>query len=157
MGDAGPYVTSILHAHATGDSDAVAKYAGKLLDLTQLVLSEVGERNEDEVLYGNAGYLYALLLVRKRVPGAGIPDEVLGQVTDAIMRHGTKLAASEPSLASPLLYSFGKRYYMGAAHGLTGVVYMLLCCVELLDSGGNLDLLKLCVDYILACRLTSGT
>ena len=153
MGDGGPWTISILHAKECGDRAGIAKYTEELINLKQFVLSQ--KKNEDEVLYGNAGYLYCLLLVRKHVPEAGVSDEQVKQVCDVIVAHGHKQALSE-GLTTPLLYNFAHTQYVGAAHGLTGIVYLLLCSAESRNSTENMDTIRACIDYIQGIKLASG-
>ena len=80
MGDGGPWTVSILHAKECGDKEGIAKYTEELVNLKQLVLSE-SRKSQDEILYGNAGYLYCLLLIRKLVPEAGIEDQLIKEVS----------------------------------------------------------------------------
>lgn len=154
MGDGGPWTLSILHSDATGDKEGVRKYTKELVALHHKVVCPK-KSSEDEVLYGNAGYLYCLLLIRKEVPGADVSDEVIKKVSDLLVAHGTKLAQSigpDP----PLMYSFVNTKYLGAAHGLAGVVYLLLCSAELRCNSETMDSLKACVNYLQRVKLPSG-
>ena len=154
MGDGGPWTLSILHSAAIGDKDGVIKYTKELVDIHHRVVC-MKKKSEDEVLYGNAGYLYCLLLIRKEVPEAEISDEVIKKVSDVLVVHGTKLAQSigpDP----PLMYSFANTKYVGAAHGLAGIVYLLLCSAELRCNSETMDSLRACVDYLQRIKLPSG-
>jgi hypothetical protein len=91
--------------------------------------------NEDgcEVLYGRAGLLYALLLLRKHLPnktdGADelhtiVSDEVVEKLVDDIVRRGGYGARSyrealpSGAMAPALMWSWHGKRYLGGAHGL---------------------------------------
>ncbi|KAI6660364.1 LanC-like protein 2 [Oopsacas minuta] len=154
MGDGGPWTLSILHAQATGDKDSIAKYTAELVHLHHHVVCSK-KNNEDELLYGSAGYLYCLLLVRKLVPEANINDELVKKVSDVLVEHGIKLAQSLGPIP-PLMYSFAAKQYIGAAHGLAGVVYILLCSAELMGSNENMDNIISCLEYLQGVKYASG-
>lgn len=84
---------------------------------------------EDEVLYGNAGYLYCLLLLRKNM---GLRyhediDHALAVTIEALMISGVS------DKKDFLEYYFPKKRktpYMGAAHGLIGIIYMMIKALQ---------------------------
>ena len=86
MGDGGPWTLSILHSAAVGDKEGVTKYTKELVEIHHRVVC-MKKNSEDELLYGNAGYLYCLLLVRKEVPEADVSDEVIKKVSDLLVSH----------------------------------------------------------------------
>lgn len=54
-----------------------------------------------------------------------IPEAVTRQVAEKMILNGRKLAASLKS-SPPLMYHFHNRHYLGSAHGLMGILQMLL-------------------------------
>jgi hypothetical protein len=66
MGPPGIYTLgALIHSYTdTLDSSNVDKYVGKVLGFANLFEAENHKYLEDEVLYGSAGYLYCLLLLR---------------------------------------------------------------------------------------------
>ena len=98
----------------------------------------------DEYLYGRAGYLYTLLFLRREINPQIIEDQLVTEVrnishssqTDqhpvryrkvfqTMIQSGERYARQRGS-SSPLLYQWYDTEYLGAAHGLTGIVYLLL-------------------------------
>lgn len=80
----------------------------------------------DEILYGKAGYLYALLFVNKNVKGKeAIPANHIEKVINGILKSGKQFSVKEKS-DSPLLWQWHDKVYFGAAHGMAGILYMLL-------------------------------
>ncbi|KAF5366296.1 hypothetical protein D9758_005798 [Tetrapyrgos nigripes] len=103
-----------------------------------------------EVLYGRAGFLYALLRLRASVyrcvprPHEGtdeksrklwnlISDENLRMAIHSIVergRVGAKFFSSETgaSASPPLMWSWHHKRYLGGAHGVAGILHVLLMC-----------------------------
>ncbi|KAL7284402.1 hypothetical protein ACG7TL_001692 [Trametes sanguinea] len=119
-------------------------------------LATMEEPDEDgcEVLYGRAGLLYALLLLRSDLlltlnylSHAGKPkdrvvreveslcsDENVKALVDDIMQRGElggkryaeELEASEREKAPPLMWKWHGSRYLGAAHGVVGILHQVL-------------------------------
>lgn len=79
----------------------------------------------DELLYGRAGYLYALLFINKNISPAPIDDELIKRIIDCILSSGREYSMSK-SYKTPLMYSWHEKEYLGGAHGLAGILYILL-------------------------------
>eukprot|EP00898_Chlorokybus_atmophyticus_P001303 jgi/Chlat1/2173/Chrsp17S02744 len=79
-----------------------------------------------ELLYGRAGYLLALLHAQRYVGDPAevtlFNDRMLFEVVEDIIRDGEDGAIAD----SPLMYDWHGRRYLGAAHGLCGILYVLL-------------------------------
>lgn len=111
----------------------------------------------DELLYGRAGYLYALLFVRKHLKENNcITLELIRSVIDAIIKSGKNTAQKEGRRNPPLLFCWHEKFYIGAAHGLAGILYMLLQCKELLTQDELQNLIKPSIDFVLTLRFKSG-
>ncbi|KAH8490434.1 hypothetical protein H0E87_022825 [Populus deltoides] len=91
-------------------------------------LSQLGEikllRNHpDELLYGRSGFLWACLFLNKHMGQGTVPDTTIRAVANEIIKNGRALAKKG---GSPLMYEwYGERYW-GAAHGLAGIMNVLL-------------------------------
>uniref|UniRef100_A0A0R3RTC9 LanC-like protein 3 n=1 Tax=Elaeophora elaphi TaxID=1147741 RepID=A0A0R3RTC9_9BILA len=83
-----------------------------------------------------------------------IPDACIGNVVNKVIASGRSYAASK-RFKVPLMYQYHGRHYLGAAHGLMGILQMLLCFVEFLDEEAKSDVLKT-VDWILSLQLKNG-
>jgi len=81
--------------------------------------------NPDEYLYGRAGYLYTLMFLRREIGQNVIDPQLITEVFEAMIKSGEKYARDSGS-QSPLMYKWHDSEYMGAAHGVTGIVYLLL-------------------------------
>ncbi|KAJ9550181.1 hypothetical protein OSB04_014226 [Centaurea solstitialis] len=111
----------------------VAKHQGneQMLDyyLTQFKEIKVGEDVPDEIIRGRAGYLWACLFLNKNLGDGTIPsthtDDKMEQsaVVDKIVENGRKLGATT---TCPLMFEYNGERYWGAAHGLAGVMHVLM-------------------------------
>ncbi len=81
--------------------------------------------NPDEYLYGRAGYLYTLLFLRRELGHQVIDNQLITEVFQTMIKSGEKYAR-ETGSQSPLMYKWHDSEYMGAAHGVSGIVYLLL-------------------------------
>lgn len=105
----------------------------KVLAYAEHFNDEDSEKIEDEILYGSAGYLYCLLLLRKNL---GVRhhediDHALAVTIETLMISGV----SEKN--DFLEYYFPKKRktpYMGAAHGLIGIIYMMIKALQVSHS-----------------------
>jgi hypothetical protein len=89
-------------------------------------------RAEDELLYGNAGYLYCLLLLLKTDPIKFECKKPIVEVVSLLRKSGEKVVNGK----SVLNYRFPKRkghQYLGGAHGIFGIIHILLKSVEVVE------------------------
>lgn len=108
----------------SGDANKSRECVAKLRDLVTS-----GSMSDDlchEVLYGRAGYLYALLYVGHLVPGAALDtQDLVEQQVSSLLEAGHRQAQSEAS-SCPLSFTWHGKHYLGAAHGLAGILTVLL-------------------------------
>ncbi|KAF9554810.1 Lanthionine synthetase C-like protein [Agrocybe pediades] len=150
-------VTALILARGLWTSEEVIRNSCKssheyLIHVVQTALDEDARNDiyspsnkEDgcEVLYGRAGLLYALLYLRKAFQGKDetsvhdlTSDKVLSSLVDSIMtrgKHGGFLLSSEFRTGDfahlpPLMWTWHGKRYLGGAHGVAGILHILLCC-----------------------------
>ncbi|XP_062505179.1 uncharacterized protein LOC134181907 isoform X2 [Corticium candelabrum] len=133
IGDAGIYALASVIYHRSG-------HVNKCQHCVQQLLSEssrASKVDEDEILYGRAGYLFCLLFVKKHLPAHLVPIEKLEStatsVAEVVIETGVKGSRGQKHLR----YFFLGSEYLGAAHGI------------------NL-LIKESLDYLLNVQLPSG-
>lgn len=91
--------------------------------LSQLGEIELLRNHPDELLYGRSGFLWACLFLNKHLGQGTVPDTTIRAVANEIIKNGRALAKKG---GSPLMYEwYGERYW-GAAHGLAGIMNVLL-------------------------------
>ncbi|KAL0913247.1 hypothetical protein M5K25_016691 [Dendrobium thyrsiflorum] len=105
----------------------VAKQLGdrKLLDYYLRSFKEitlpVGIPNE--LLYGRAGYLWACSFLNKHIGEGTIPSTYTDSVVKEVIREGRQLSNNG---SCPLMYEWHGKKYWGAAHGLAGIMHVLM-------------------------------
>ena len=75
-----------------------------------------------DVVCGRAGYLWALLYVNKHYPNLIDPD-IITDIVIAIVRAGKPCVKNR---RSHLMYAWKGKEFLGAAHGVFGIIYVLL-------------------------------
>ncbi|KAF8641391.1 hypothetical protein AX16_010010 [Volvariella volvacea WC 439] len=137
-----------------------------------------------EVLYGLAGLLYALLRVRqacgKFLSSAGesdiqsigrwvvglwklVSDPALQELVDVIIqrgRYGARVYAAEYTMGRsvvtpPLMWSWHGKRYLGAAHGVAGILQLLLYTPRAVSSPYYREIMDT-IDWLLDLQDTSG-
>ncbi|CAH1966130.1 unnamed protein product [Acanthoscelides obtectus] len=153
-GDAGPLAIGIHLNHLLGNSEQVDLLCSKLKSLSQDVVN-VQSDLPNEYLYGRAGYLYAILYVNKYVMPQKFDDEFVRLIIEAILVSGRNLSKAF-SFKCPLMYEWHESYYLGAAHGVSGILYLLLQVKQYLPDDDLLNLIKPTIDYLTTQRFPSG-
>jgi len=109
----------------------------------------------DENLYGRCGYLSALLFIRSHLGPEAIQSNSIIKVVKAVVQSGKALSERiEHSI--PLMYTWHDKKYLGAAHGLAGIYYILLQIDEPEVQQYIRELVKPCIDFLMAHRFPSG-
>lgn len=134
------------------DEAAAASHLRALLSWLPNVL----DHSEDELLFGRAGYLYALLWVRKHHTGgdAAVFEEPLRQTAERLVATG-HARAHRNRTDWPLMWHCFREPYLGAAHGTVGILAMLFNCYSYLSATSQ-DLTRRTLERLLECRFRSG-
>jgi len=137
-----------------------AKMLGKDQDASSHLQALLGwtraacQHPEDELLFGKAGYLYALLWVKLHCGAAAADfDTSLRQTAESLVATGRRWASRYRGW--PLMWHCFNEPYVGAAHGIVGNLAMLLHCYTLLSSDSQ-QLVCSTLDRLLAERFQSG-
>ncbi|XP_068652498.1 lanC-like protein GCR2 [Aristolochia californica] len=105
----------------------VAKHSGdqKLQDHYLRLFKEIqmpyGVPNE--LLYGRAGYLWACSFLNKHIGDETATSKHMGAIVKDMLKEG-KLLAKDGNC--PLMYEWHGKRYWGAAHGLAGIMHVLM-------------------------------
>jgi hypothetical protein len=127
--------------HELGDSSRATQYAEELLKFGKAsVLHSSFPSSECEVLYGKSGYLQSILFVRKALGNSTYGKDIVPTILQSILLEGKKTAEmyGKPN-GLELMWQWHGKVYLGAAHGIVGILYVLLCFIqeieELLQDG----------------------
>ncbi|XP_064613833.1 glutathione S-transferase LANCL1-like isoform X1 [Liolophura sinensis] len=109
----------------------------------------------DELLFGRVGYIFSLLFVQKHLGQDCVDGKILLKVCDRVIKNGQKLAADE-KWACPLMFTWHDKHYLGAAHGMAGILYMLM---QVPDPGVRSrveELVRPTIDFLMTLQFPSG-
>ncbi|KAI1889014.1 hypothetical protein AGOR_G00174690 [Albula goreensis] len=155
-GDAGPLAVGAVVHHKLKNEPESQECLTKLLQLQRSVVSSDSEL-PDELLYGRAGYLYALLFVNKEMGADTVDEATISKVVGVILDSGKNLSKEEKKAERcPLLYEWHKKQYVGAAHGLSGIYYMLMQPGAKVSQEVLTELVRPSVDYVRHKKFRSG-
>ncbi|KAF5185332.1 Lanc-like protein gcr2 [Thalictrum thalictroides] len=116
-GRAGVCALGAVAAKHTGDEQLINYYLAKFKEI------QLPRDVPNELLYGRAGFLWACLFINKHIGNNTIPSSYTGPVVRDMIREGRQLSNSS---SSPLMYEWHGKKYWGAAHGLAGIVHVLM-------------------------------
>ncbi|KAI3686278.1 hypothetical protein L1987_79952 [Smallanthus sonchifolius] len=117
--------------------------------LTRFRKIKISKDLPDELLYGRSGYLWPCLFLNKNLGQNTISSTHMRTITDEIIESGRKLSTKE----CPLMYEWRGERYWGAAHGLVGIMHVLLDMVLTEDEIGDV---KGTLFYMMKNRFPSG-
>eukprot|EP00455_Lapot_gusevi_P007343 TRINITY_DN13142_c0_g1_i3.p1 TRINITY_DN13142_c0_g1~~TRINITY_DN13142_c0_g1_i3.p1 ORF type:complete len:292 (-),score=19.21 TRINITY_DN13142_c0_g1_i3:67-942(-) len=104
---------------------------------------------EEEPLYGRVGYLSALLWVDQWLQlGLAAQDDTL-QLVNMVIEAGR-----DQHDDVPLMYAWHGKNYLGAAHGLAGILHIALYWPHVVAQAG--DILQQTLDFLNRQRFQSG-
>ncbi|KAI3451183.1 hypothetical protein Pfo_007848 [Paulownia fortunei] len=151
-GRGGIYALGAITANYSGDQRKRDFYLDRFLEMAQERALPVGPEEGGfgmsyDLLYGRAGFLWAALLVNKYLGGQIIPNDLLMPVVGAVLAGGR--AGASDNIACPLMYRWHGTRYWGAAHGLAGILHVLL---HFPLSGDDIEDVKATLRYMMSNR-----
>lgn len=131
----------------------VAKQAGneQLLDhyLTEFKQIRLPTDLPYELLYGRAGFLWSCSFLNKHIGEGTISNSTMREIVTDIMKAGRKLGKGR----CPLMYEWHGKKYWGAAHGLAGILHVLMDMELTTDEQEDV---KAVLRYMIRGRFPSG-
>ncbi|KAK7110912.1 glutathione S-transferase LANCL1-like [Littorina saxatilis] len=152
-GDAGPLALGAVVYSNMGDERNSAHCISRLEAMHINVIRD--QTLPDEHLYGRCGYLTALLFVQHHLGADKVDRELIVKVTRAILDSG-RAFGSKTREGPPLMYEWHNKKYLGAAHGLAGIMYTLLLIKEPEVLSEIESAVRPCVDFLLTLQFASG-
>jgi hypothetical protein len=133
QGPVGLFTLGCVLAKEIDDKKLFVENLNEVLSFKQVAISKY---SEDELLYGNSGYLYSLLLIQSEFSGSFSFDisKDIYEVTMFLYKIG--LEKQKKHKTEFLLFPFPRddkdaSLYLGGAHGVIGALYVLLCAVAM--------------------------
>ncbi|VDO50244.1 unnamed protein product, partial [Brugia timori] len=152
LGSLSIYVVCILYEKTNEGSKRMIDHITEIGH--HIACGDVLGDGDDELLAGRVGFLAAVMTLREHFSHKTIPDDCVEKVVNKIIASGRSYASSK-QFKMPLMYQYHGRHYLGAAHGLMGILQMLLCFVEFLDEKAKSDVLET-LDWIVSLQLKNG-
>lgn len=125
-GNAGIYAVSAVISHMAKKQEASQQ------DLQQFETGfeackpvNFSKNGSDELLVGRAGYLSGVYWLNKHIAPAPFVGERILEICESIVESGRQYAKQTRS-PIPLMYQYHGTEYLGAAHGLSSILHMLL-------------------------------
>ncbi|KAJ8982122.1 hypothetical protein NQ317_002848 [Molorchus minor] len=153
-GDAGPLAIGIVVNHLMGKREEVDRLVKRLKSMEGDVMN-IHSDLPNEYLYGRAGYLFAVLYANKNVNPPPFDDKYIRQIIEAILLCGKNMSRAG-RFNCPLMYQWHDSYYLGAAHGLSGILYLLLQAKKYFTEEEMCTVIKPTIDYLTTLRFPSG-
>ncbi|XP_018327913.1 lanC-like protein 2 [Agrilus planipennis] len=153
-GDAGPLAIGAIACDRLGEIENRNDCLRRLLSLQEEAVDPESDL-PNEYLYGRAGYLFSLLFVNKNIDPSPIPENVIQKVIEAMLFIGQK-EAKAGKFKCPLMYEWHGKYYLGAAHGVAGILYLLLQAKQYLTESELNDLIKPTIEFLTTTRFANG-
>lgn len=157
LGNAGVRAVAALLANALGkteESNALLKeYAGAAETCVPI---KYLRRGADEMFIGRSGYLAGLLLLNRNLGVEVLGKQATFAICSAVVNSGREYARKVRS-PSPLMYSYYDTEYLGAAHGLSAILQVLLSFPEFLQSQPAAENdVRGAVDFMLSLQQANG-
>ncbi|MCO5555475.1 hypothetical protein L7F22_051133 [Adiantum nelumboides] len=149
-GRAGNYALGAVAAKYCGDDLEKSKYVQRMQEMAKEKSFVEDSGMPDELLYGRAGFLWACLFVNEHVGNETISWSLMGPIVQAILASGRARARHS---RSPLMYEWHCSKYWGAAHGLAGIMHVLMHFPLSKDDANDV---KGTLHYMIANCLPSG-
>ncbi|KAL6993176.1 LanC-like protein gcl1 [Sarracenia purpurea var. burkii] len=128
-GKGGVYVLGAVVANIRGDHKKRDLFLDLFLEVAKERALPIGPEEGGfgmsyDLLYGRAGFLWAALFIKKHLGTETLRNELLMAVVEAVIAGGR--AGASHNTACPLMYRWHGTRYWGAAHGLAGILHVLL-------------------------------
>lgn len=155
-GDTGPLALGAIISHKLEDKKIYDFCIRKLMAFVKVVKNS-GPDLANEYLYGRVGFLYALLYVNKYVSPPPFSESNIRSIITAILNCGEKLAKHlKIDDECPLMYEWHDTKYLGAAHGISGIIYLLLQAKDYLSEEELNTLIKPTIRFLTTLRFPTG-
>ncbi|KAM7495474.1 hypothetical protein LguiB_030083 [Lonicera macranthoides] len=115
-GQAGVLALGAVVAKRSGDEQTCDHYLTKFKEI------KLPKDLPNELLYGRAGFLWACSFLNKNIGKDTISSNQMRPVVSEIIKAGRQMAHGR----CPLMYEWHGKMYWGAAHGIAGIMHVLM-------------------------------
>lgn len=156
LGRAGVYALATVIYNETGDVKRSQACLKKFLAGAEICTPiNYVSYGGDELFNGRAGYLCAAKWMEKELGASVVSENITKALCSSILESGKKYSETF-RCPFPLMYQYYNTEYLGAAHGLSSILQMLISFPKFaMDSKVN-ELLKKSVDVLLSFQTPNG-
>ncbi|XP_023238201.1 lanC-like protein 3 [Centruroides sculpturatus] len=157
LGASGVYAVAALIMAELGREKECLQLLEKYASLVDVCLPiNFFGHGSDELLVGRAGYMCGILLLNSKFKREIVTKEKTYELWNVMIQSGKEYARRHRS-QSPLMYAYYDTEYLGAAHGLSGILQMLLSFPEFLSRNPEAEqTIKGAVDFMLNLQTANG-
>ncbi|KAI3794497.1 hypothetical protein L1987_37129 [Smallanthus sonchifolius] len=128
-GRGGIYALGAVIANRCGDHRKRDFYLAEFMELAQEKALPAGPEEGGfgmsyDLLHGRAGFLWAALFINEHIGKETVPSDIVNPIVEAVIAGG-RAGATDHAMC-PLMYRWHGTRYWGAAHGLAGILHVLL-------------------------------
>ncbi|CAG5126354.1 unnamed protein product [Candidula unifasciata] len=110
----------------------------------------------DELFVGRAGYVCGALTLKNKLSVKVVDDAVINDICATMVQSGKDYVRKHRTKA-PLMYSYYDTEYLGAAHGISSILQMIISCPSFLESNPSAAReVKAAVDWLLTIQQANG-
>ncbi|PIK37863.1 putative lanC-like protein 1 [Apostichopus japonicus] len=151
LGDGGQLAIAAVVYDKLGQKKKSREYVTRLKSMKESILEDI----PNELMNGRTGYLYALMFIRSYLGVEEMSDDIPDETAALVLELGRKFSAKK-GISSPLMYEWHSKLYLGACHGLSGILTLLLQCPLKSVQTHTKDLIQPSVDYVQSLQFPSG-
>jgi len=157
LGRAGLMAVAAVFGKEVNDNDAQEKCINEYVNAAKICKPiDFFKPGGDEMLVGRAGYLCGALWLQQKLGYQPVPRNDLKEIWNVIIESGQIYSNSHKS-PCPLMYSYYGTEYLGAAHGVSGIIQMLLAFPVFLQENPTAEeLIKRTLDFYLTLQDEKG-
>eukprot|EP00340_Litonotus_pictus_P002428 CAMPEP_0170517608 /NCGR_PEP_ID=MMETSP0209-20121228/3540_1 /TAXON_ID=665100 ORGANISM="Litonotus pictus, Strain P1" /NCGR_SAMPLE_ID=MMETSP0209 /ASSEMBLY_ACC=CAM_ASM_000301 /LENGTH=457 /DNA_ID=CAMNT_0010802897 /DNA_START=21 /DNA_END=1397 /DNA_ORIENTATION=+ len=170
LGPPGILTMKILYCIENNDKASLKPLLENLISYKKSAMSE---RSEHEILYGYAGFLWTLLFIQKKLTAFNYEYDMSTHITELffyIVKQGAKHQKDYNTKCLAYIFPSDTKvedlndFYLGAAHGILGNLYVLVECIIMYEGILNRfkeyatckKLIEDSLDHILTLQFPSG-
>lgn len=156
LGDAGTYAVAIVLYHEIGDEQSCELLKSFKSLYNSYLHPKFLKCGGDELFVGRAGYLAGVLWISRELKAEIFPKIDLYRICDMMVASGRDYSKKHKS-PCPLMYQYYNTEYLGAAHGVSFILQMLMSVPGYLDHNKTAcEEIKQTVEYIASLQTEEG-
>ncbi|CAG0880357.1 unnamed protein product [Cyprideis torosa] len=156
LGSCGAWAVGAVIAHHLGDRETAGRRLREFQKgATACLPIDYFRHGGDEMLVGRAGYLLGCRWLASQLGQEPINQKHRFALLDVMVESGMRYAKNHKSFI-PLMYSYYGTEYLGAAHGLCGILFVMLQNQDWLAQSPHKDVVRAAMDAFMNLQTEEG-